>query len=217
MSILSFIEPIWTWIIGNTKLFGIILAIIVLVAVTAWRAALYYAKLEATRKKVNELPCTEHKNTINNLHIAIGTVDSINEQVTAISKWIMHIDDKMIDQLSQKCSPRVMTQLGKNLFNASKAKDAIDNNIDFLIAELEKKEPQTAYDVEDLALSVLLENLSHPMFNEIKQYIYYQPEEITLKDENDEEKSVKISLMAIVRLMGLDLRDRYLALHPEIK
>lgn len=60
-----------------------------------------------------------------------STLDSINEQVTEISRWIMHFDDKMIDTLSQKCSPRVMTALGRNLFDISGAQSAINENIDF--------------------------------------------------------------------------------------
>lgn len=146
-----------------------------------------------------------------------GTVESINEQVTEISKWIMHMDERMIDPLSRKCSPRVMTALGKDLFQKSGADKVLENNEDYLIGQIEGLNPQTAYDVESRSLDVLLSKISEPMFNDIKSYIYYQPSSVKLKDEQGIEKDVPISLMSIIHLMGIELRDKYLAKHPEIK
>lgn len=206
-------ESVLSWILDNFPLLGII----IVVAIVMWFVGRYCFKLEESRKKVNSLPCNDYKKTIDNFQAVKTTVDSINEQVTEISKWIMHFDDNMIDALSRKCSPRVMTKIGRDLFEISSAKKIIDDNIDFLTKEIAEKNPLTAYDVENNALEVLLANLSHPMFNTLKDYIYYEKEEITLTDENGEYKQVKLSLMSIVRLMGLELRDRYLELHQEIK
>ncbi len=206
-------ESVLSWILDNFPLLGII----IVVAIVMWFVGRYCFKLEESRKKVNSLPCNDYKKTIDNFQVVKTTVDSINEQVTEISKWIMHFDDNMIDALSRKCSPRVMTKIGRDLFEISSAKKIIDDNIDFLTKEIAEKNPLTAYDVENNALEVLLANLSHPMFNTLKDYIYYEKEEITLTDENGEYKQVKLSLMSIVRLMGLELRDRYLELHQEIK
>lgn len=206
-------ESVLSWILDNFPLLGII----IVVAIVMWFVGRYCFKLEESRKKVNSLPCNDYKKTIDNFQVVKTTVDSINEQVTEISKWIMHFDDNMIDALSRKCSPRVMTKIGRDLFEISSAKKIIDDNIDFLTKEIAEKNPLTAYDVENNALEVLLANLSHPMFNTLKDYIYYEKEEITLTDENGEDKQVKLSLMSIVRLMGLELRDRYLELHQEIK
>lgn len=56
------------------------------------------------------------------------------------------------------------------------------------------------------------------MFVEIKQYLYYSPEIIKIKDpQNQEEKEIKLSLQIIIRLMGLYLRDKYLEKYPDIK
>lgn len=43
-----------------------------------------------------------------------------------------------------------------------------------------------------------------------------QPETIDLKDENGKDCQIRISLNAIVRLMGIRLRDLYLSRHKEI-
>ena len=59
----------------------------------------------------------------------------------------MKFDNDMIDKLAKKASPLKMTPLGEVLFEKSSAKKTIDNNIDFLIKELEDINPQTAYEV----------------------------------------------------------------------
>lgn len=43
-----------------------------------------------------------------------------------------------------------------------------------------------------------------------------QPETIDLKDENGKDCQISISLNAIIRLMGIWLRDLYLSRHKEI-
>ena len=192
------------------------LGIVVIVSIIVWFLSRYFKKLEESRKKVEALPCHEHKTSIGELAGMRMTVDSINDQVTEISKWIMRIDDSMIDPLARKCSPRVMTQMGKTLFRISGAEKALTENFSLLIDEIEGQSPQTPYDVEDVALNTLLKNISHPMFNDIKNYIYYQPEFIVLQDENGENREVRISLGSIVRLMSIQLRDMYLEKHPEV-
>lgn len=205
-------DAIFSWILENWPVLGVI----VVIAVIVWFISQYVAKLEASRRKIDSLPCESHKTSIDNLTVMHATVDTINDQVTEISKWIMRSDGSMIDPLTRKCSPRIMTALGKQLFELSGAAKVLDDNSGFLISELEKKEPKTPYDVEDTALSVLLGNLSHAMFDPVKNYVYYPPETIVLKDENGKDCRIKISLNAVVRLMGIKLRDMYLAKHKEI-
>ncbi len=206
------IDPIISKLLENSPW----LAVLGFAIYITWKLSKYHEKVENTRETVTKLPCEEHRKTLEGFQAVQTTVDSINEQVVLISKWIMHNDDDMIDALSKKCSPRVMTYLGRSLFDVCGAKKAIDENIDFLISKMDEKDNPTAFDVENNALDVLLGNLSHPMFNPIKEYLYYQPEEITLKDEDENDKQIKLTLMSIVQLMGLELRDRYLALHPDL-
>ncbi len=202
-----------SWVLEYSPVIGIIIVVGLLMLFLGLRISKY----NHVCKVVESLPCTERKQSIDSFSSVANTVDSINDQVTAISKWIMYIDGDMIEILSRKCSPRVMTQIGRSLFEQSGAKNVVDDNAETLIAELEKKNPLTPYDVENNALDVLLANLSDPMFNEVKNYIYYQPEEIEFHDENGDSRKVRLSLMILVNLMGLELRDRYLAAHPEIK
>lgn len=205
-------DAIVSWILEHWPVLGVI----VIVAVIVWFISQYVAKIEESRKKIHHLPCDSHRISIDNLANMHKTVDTINEQVTEISKWIMRFDVSMIDPLTRKCSPRVMTSVGKQLFELSGAQQIIQNNAVYLISEIEKKKPTTPYDVEDMALNVLLGNLSLPMFDPIKNYIYYQPESIVLKNENGEDCPIRLSLNAIIRLMGIRLRDLYLVKHPEV-
>ena len=210
-------NAILKWLSDN---YPSVVVIVIAIAVTWYLASVFFKyrnKIESAEKKINSLPCDSHHQSIQEHASMKSTLDSINDQVTEISRWIMHFDDRMIDTLSQKCSPRVMTALGRNLFDISGAKSAIDDNIGFLIGEVEKKSPMTPYDVESSSLDILLGNMAHPLFNEVKNYIYYQPEEVELTDSDGSKKKVRISLMSIIKLMSLELRDRYLKTHPEIQ
>ncbi len=205
-------DAIVSWILEHWPMLGVI----VIVAVIVWFISQYVAKVENSRKKIETLPCESHKSAIYSLTTMNTTVDSINEQVTEISKWIMRFDGSMIDPLTRKCSPRIMTFVGQELFRQSGAEQAVSDNASYLISEIEKKSPATPYDVENTALNVLLGNMTHSMYEPIKNYIYYQPEIITLKNEKGEDCQIHLSLNAIIRLMGIKLRDLYLAKHPEI-
>ena len=213
-----FMDAFTSWFVNNAPVAIIVIVLImVIVGVAVYFVTMHYARLKGLEKKVDAQPCESHRNSISALESMKGMLGSVNEQVTNISKWIMHIDDKMIDVLAQKRSPLAMTKIGRELFRVSGAEKAMEENAESLLSELEKRNPRTPFDVEDYAVSVLLRNMSHTMFNEVKNYLYYQPETVTFTDENGTDTDVTLSMFAIVRLMGLDLRDRYLERHPEIK
>jgi len=61
-----------------------------------------------------------------------------------------------------------------------------------------------------------LKNLSNDIFQDIKNYIYNEPDEIPLKTNNNDTVRIRISLTIILRLMAIELRDIYLNKHPEL-
>ena len=182
-----------------------------------WKVSKYHSSVEDYKKKVDKLPCESHSSSLRDLSDIKNVVSSTNDIVTELSKWVMHTDNSMIDILAPKHSPRIMTELGKKLFEISKAKSTIDSNKDFFITEIEKTAPKTAFDVEDNALEVLLKNLSNDIFQDIKNYIYNEPEVISLKTNNNDTVRIRISLTIILRLMAIELRDIYLNKHPELQ
>lgn len=189
--------------------------------IATWRVSKYHTKLEEIKDKVEKLPCDKHKDDIRDSGQRYNElqriVSSTNDMVVEINKWLMKFDNDMIDKLAKKASPLKMTPLGEVLFEKSSAKKTIDNNIDFLIKELEDINPQTAYDVEEEALSYLLRNMGNEIFTDIKQFLYYSPDTIQLKDPvSGEDKDVRLSMQSIIKLMSIYLRDLYLKKHPNI-
>ena len=206
-------DTVVSWILDKAPVIGIL----IVVAVLTWIVSRYFRKLEESQKKIEKLPCDDHRTSIDHLSRMEEKVDLINDQVTEISKWIMSIDGNMINALARKCSPRRMTKIGNDLFEISGAQKVMSNNSEFFIKELEAINPQTPYDVENDAAKVLFGNISHPMFNEIKAYLYESPDSIEMTDENGQMRTIRLSLISIIQLMTLNLRDRYLARHPEIQ
>ena len=194
--------PVITYLLNNAPW----IAVIVLAIIGSWKMSKYHAKLEETRNKVENLPCDKHKDDIR---------DS-GQRYNELQRIVSSTND-MIDKLAKKASPLKMTPLGEVLFEESSAKKTIDNNIDFLIKELEDINPQTAYDVEEEALSYLLRNMGSEIFADIKQFLYYSPDTIQLKDPaSGEDKAVRLSMQSIIKLMSIYLRDLYLKKHPDI-
>ena len=209
--------PVITYLLNNAPW----IAVIVLAIIGSWKLSKYHAKLEETRNKVDSLPCDKHKDGIRDSEQRYNElqriVTSTNDMVVEINKWLMKFDNDMIDKLAKKASPLKMTPLGEVLFEKSSAKKTIDNNIDFLIKELEDINPQTAYDVEEEALSYLLRNMGNEMFADIKKFLYYSPDTIQLKHPSPgEDKDVRLSMQSIIKLMSIYLRDLYLKKHSNI-
>ncbi len=181
-------------------------------------------KLDGLSESISALPCSDHtasisknKETLSEIERKLERLDSMGDQLSAVSRWIMKLDPKSIDSLAPKFSPRRMTKAGLSLFEMSGARKALDDGADVFLEQLHERNPQTPLDVEDEAYNVIMQNLSSPVFNEVKNFIYYQPEKITLKNDAGEDIEVSISLLVLIRLMSIDLRDRYLSAHPEIE
>ena len=181
-------------------------------------------KLDRLSESISALPCSDHtasisknKETLSEIERKLERLDSMGDQLSAVSRWIMKLDPKSIDSLAPKFSPRRMTKAGLSLFEMSGARKALDDGADVFLEQLHERNPQTPLDVEDEAYNVIMQNLSSPVFNEVKNFIYYQPEKITLKNDAGEDIEVSISLLVLIRLMSIDLRDRYLSAHPEIE
>ncbi|KAA6348661.1 hypothetical protein EZS27_003894 [termite gut metagenome] len=192
-----------------------------IICFVCWKAFEYHTGIQKTKEKVDNLPCEANKNVLDEVKKELKylekTVQSTNDIVTDIAKWIMRTDNNMINTLVKKQSPLKILPIGYLLLDKSNAKNAVDKYIDFLIGELEKENPQAPYDVEDKALTVLVKNTSHELFSEIKSFLYNSPETIKLIDpDTKDEKEIKLSMQIITKLMSIYLRDKYLELHPEI-
>ncbi len=235
-------SDIWLWIVEKWPVLGVIIAVIAVTWILAVKFAVPWkqkiekaekaadgvdglgAKIDRLSESISTLPCSSHdksishhKDTLSEIGHKLERLDSMGDQLSAVSRWIMKLDPLSIDSLAPKFSPRRMTKAGISLFEMSGAKEAVNAGAETFLKQLEERKPQTPLDVEDEAYNVLMQNLSDPLFNEIKNYIYYQPEKVTLKNDAGEDIEVSISLLVLIRLMSIELRDRYLSAHPELE
>lgn len=139
------------------------------------------------------------------------------DTLASVTKWIIKQDKAMIDEFMQKRSPYTLTSVGEQLLRDSGANQVLEQCMPQYIADLEAKEPKTAYDVEDLAYDVLFRRSGDDAFKPIKDYLYLAPDPVTFYSaERRESVEVRVSLIAIIKVMSLPLRDEYLRLHPEL-
>lgn len=190
----------------------------------AWKLSKYHTELEHAKKKVSELPCETRRNEIEtalsykeSMDRLTSRLESVASQLDDVCKWVMKQDISTVDTFAPKHSPRQMNAMGLDLFEKSSAKKTVEDNLQMLLEQLQAKNPQTCYDVEDCALEVLIANLSHPMMNDIKNYLYFNPSYIVSTDEEGKEVKSELSMSLLLHLMSIELRDRYIELHPELK
>lgn len=200
----------------------IVLVVIVSIAVTIWLCKLYFGRFVPAEKKANDadtklkdldtvttkisnLPCGKHE----------GMFEKIMEAITEIRTFLMIKNPKTAALFSHKHSPRKLNTEGENLFNEISGQKFIDDNIDYLVKEIEEKNPKTALDVENLALQVLYDNLDKDFFNNIKIWVYNCPTKKYIID--GEEKEYVITMDDVCFILSLPLRDRYLEIHPELQ
>lgn len=182
-------------------------------------------RTEKLENNITRLPCNTHKEDIidlkkitakleTNVDSILKKMDVVCEQLTEITRWIIKTDPTEVDRMAPKFSPRRLSVAGMELYTISGAKKTIEDNEASLIEDIHEMNPLTPLDVEDDSYTVLMRRMSEPMFNTIKNYVYYQPEKVTVKDENGEDVTVRLSMMLLTRLMSIDLRDRYLNKYP---
>ena len=171
----------------------------------------------AVRDAVGVLPCREHGENIEEHRRDIRELKQLTREnngiLTELSRWVMKTDTSMIDALARKSSPLRMTPAGRKLFMQSHAKEALDRMKSDLVARMEEVAPRTEYDADQAALDALLKSLHREEFDHVKRFVYHAPDHI----KTDTGGTVRFDLFAIVRLMAIELRDLYLAKHPEAR
>ena len=184
--------------------------IIFIVGLVVWIVAkFYFRRFVPVEDKINNVPCNKHNDYYKNMGVMAKSIRKIEE-------YIIKRDVFAIDELLRRCSPFRLTSFGEVLLASSGGKKCIDENIVFFDSEIQKLAPRVALDVENYALSVLNMNLSHPYFDEIKNFIFTVPNPYLIVDKegnNFEFKNVAIN--HILLIMSVYLRDMYLNRHLE--
>lgn len=185
------------------------------------------SKLEEAVSKINDRlrSIEELLISLNSKSVAVDTqlttldtrLDNDEDILNTIAKWVIKQDETMIDDIMKKRSPYTLTNIGEQILDDSGARQVLEQCMAQYIADLEAKAPKTAYDVEDLAYDVLFKHSGDDAFKPIKDYLYLAPDPATFYSEDKgQEVEVRLSLMSVLRVMSLPLRDAYLNLHPEL-
>lgn len=139
-----------------------------------------------------------------------NTLNNTAAIVQNVSNWIMKKDNKMIDSLSQKNSPRKLNDLGIRILNEIRGTDFLNKHKETFFAWMAKYDLQTALDIENAAHAALFYNTSDPMFNDIKNYVYNAPSS-TIIGKDGAEKIYNVSLEDVCFVLSLPLRDMYIS------
>ena len=202
-------DSFFTFISENSPTVGLI----IIVAVAVYFITMYHVSIQNTKKKVDGLPCDDHKDQIASVIRQVDSLpcDNRKEVLVDISSWIGEKDPSMVKTLMAKLSPYQLTDVGKKLLEISGGKRCVDQNLDLFMSEIRNKNPLTPYDVERQALGVLMDYRHKPMYNQIKNFLYYMPQTIEgVGDASD------ISIFTVEKVMSVYLRDFYLEVYPEV-
>jgi hypothetical protein len=212
-------DTVIQFLLENYPLAGIVILLVLITAIAVWKFKDYHHSIKNSEEKIKNLPCEQHRDDLLKVYGLKDIVESTNNIVIDISRWIMKLDSGMIDVLAKKSSPLKITPVGYIVLEKSTGRSIVDNNLEFFINELNKNPLNTSYDVEKFAFDIMLKNMSNEIFNSLKNFIYYSPEviEITNPENQNDIVKVKISLTILLQIMGLYLRDKYLELNPKIE
>jgi len=193
-------------------------------------AKIYFEKIKGSEKKIKELPCAKHEDsmrsldkTIVKIHHKLDKLDKLEEIFVKHEEHFKLIDENMTKIItiltisdpdttaafSLKHSPSQLNEVGEKLYNECGGDKMLTDNGNFLIKLMEKDFPETALDVENKAYEVLLSNSYMSIFNHLKQWVYNCPEWII------DSKKYTITMKDVCYVLSLKLRDLYLKKHPK--
>lgn len=213
--------------------------IVVVVGVAIWLAVKITQKVTTNsvkssmlEQKCKNMPCEEHtakieghKDIVERMDKRIERVESRLERVedivqdikmdlVALHTFLQSKYKTTAPMFSQKHSPRTLNAKGKEVLVKFGGEEFLKANEGMLCQRIEMKKPKTALDVEQDALRVLYETMDLDIFNEVKLRVY-NSEDIDVEKDGKIEK-YSITMEDVCFIFSLDLRDRYLAKHPDV-
>ena len=217
-------EPVTRFIEQNFGLSFLVGVIVVgavisgIVWITIWAVKLTN-KHKDISKRIDDLPCPHHTSKIDKHDEQFADTRALMSrmegQQNSIEKGNRKIKKKSGLAFSAKHSPRQLNGNGIELLNDCGGKEFLETNMDFFIGKMEKLQPKTALDVEDMALAVLQTHTNEDMFIPLKSWVYNAPSR-EIKNPNGSTRIQDVDLDDVIFVLSLPLRDKYLELHPEI-
>ena len=179
------------------------LALLAGVAFGVWKLVFFATRWEDQNEQRHRNSEQRHSNVENALK-------DISMRVGTIERFLIKNGGADYNEFTQMNSPRQLNPKGRKLYNESGAALFLEKNKERLLQMLTDKMDElpvkTALDVEMFAQRVCWDISTDEGFKPVKDYIYTHP----VFDGSD------VSLDIITMLMGLELRNEYLKIHPEI-
>lgn len=159
---------------------------------------------------IKNAQCEAHHRTLESLEsqgkTSTDTLAKLMLKIDNIERVLIAKDESLLDRFSVTHSPRQLNDAGEGLLKDSGAKVLLEAELPRLIELIDKEEPHTALDVEQISYRVLLAESGEPWFVPIKNFIYNHP---VYRD-------TPIHVGALCFVMGISLRNSYLTRHPEL-
>lgn len=118
----------------------------------------------------------EYKNKVDNLETTIG-----KDEHNGLRKTVGDMRDKVVacettlnerGPLTKRKSPVSLTERGEQFLKNSGGEKFIDDNFEELLAAVDAMDPQTAYDVQEDARSVVEQLSEDERINSIKEFLF---------------------------------------------
>jgi len=172
------------------------------VAYVAWKAAqFYFVRFRDLEKKSDGISGITER-----IDDKIEpTLVKINLALDRISRYII-TKDSLDPSFFNTGSPVELNTLAKDILKKSGGKNFVDNSLDFLVSKIDERNPKSNLDIQQLAVSVILDLVDTEALSKIKDFVY----------QNPKYRSKDISMPTIINIVALYLRDKYFELHPEL-
>lgn len=178
-------------------------AIIIIVSITCCLLMRRFTKWEDKHNNMHNDNDKEHEKLIELVNKALLKID-------ILERFLIKRGGADYDEFTRMNSPRQLNEKGRKLFNESGANDFFENNkqplLRLLNSEISEMRNKTALDVDSCAARICFSVSNNKDFKKIKDFVYTHP---VFEGTN-------ITINTIAMLMGIELRNEYLKLHPEI-
>jgi hypothetical protein len=131
----------------------------------------------------------------------------LSNKIEGLERFLIEKLGVPFDTFAKLHSPRQLNEEGLRLFKESGASNYLDSNKEKLLSLLSEISPKSALDVESSAIRVCLDASKEDDYIPIKNFLYNNP---VFANEN-------IFIGTIAFVMGIQLRNIYLSLHPELE
>lgn len=146
----------------------------------------------------------------NNIGLITKDLENLNKTLVSVTT-VISTELNVSPDIFRVNSPRELTELGEKILTDIKGKKYVDSNLDSLISEIKETNPKTGLDVEMNISTILYFRSSNDEFNELKQYLFNNPE------YKNGEKTIPLNINLAISLMMIYTRNKYFEIYPDLK